>query len=494
MRILVSGWIVGCAGGGDAGPDGTDPEMPEERVFVDRLAGPAQKGPFLSGTPVSAQALDTAGVRTGPVVSTVVAEDGTYALDGLTWEAATWVEASGMVFDEINAKPSKETFTLASVVLPLEGQHSAVNLFTDVAAYRIATLMGEGATFDDAQAQTISEMTPLWGTQSPPASLDLLGGPGSAAEELELLLYSAAFMDEGIDAKEWELVRFDFADNGLLDGKGAEVHEDILDTLFRDPLELLEAARTNLGDAYRTPPDPDPTQFGLLITGCLAHLIANPTRTVCEGQITAFELSPGDTKMLEWRPDIPGLHAVVIDQPCPSGSYVFDTTRGGFSSGSFTEVTLNQSDVPGNAPYDWSITANCEGDILFDVTPYRITDGSQGTPARIRAGQEVDGRASNGTRNPDRIAHYVVEGAPGSGEVVVWNFNSGTGLNSQNVRVRLYAGSTPDDRELLESDDGVGSLTVPFELKGGPNLYIDVQNQAARAVEHTYAQYSLEVR
>ncbi|MEM6928642.1 MAG: hypothetical protein AAF602_17020, partial [Myxococcota bacterium] len=422
--------LVGCSGDPPdeitPDPNAPDPEAP--LVLVDTVAGPAQKGPFLADATVSAAPLEANGQPGATAVTGTVTAEGRFDLSGLSWMAATWIEVSGQVFDEIEGEPYDDPFTLNAAVLPVEGRQAAVNLFTDLAAHRIATLMAAGATFDDAQLQAIGEMTPLWGLTDRPENLDLLGGPGSAGEELDLLLYSASAMDEGLDQDDWVDVRLDFADDGQLNGDGLDTHQDIVDNLRNNAPELLETARETLRDAYRAPPAVTEDGLGFFINGCLGRYLVRPDRTVCENLETTFEAPNGDTIALEWLPDLPGLHAVVIDQPCNVGSYAFGPTTGGLSSGSFTELLLDSRDLPSQAPIAWSFVSGCDGDAVFSVTPYRTSDGSTADPLPLRLGEAFDGRASNEFTGRDRIAHYVVAGGS---EVQIFDFNSGTGLNSQ---------------------------------------------------------------
>ncbi|MEO0606234.1 MAG: hypothetical protein AAF211_32695, partial [Myxococcota bacterium] len=398
------------------------------------------------------------------------------------------IEVSGQVFDEIEGEPYDDPFTLNAAVLPVEGRQSAVNLFTDLAAHRIATLMAAGATFDDAQVQAISEMTPLWGLTDRPENLDLLGGPGSAGEELDLLLYSASAMDEGIDQDDWVEVRLDFADDGLLNGDGLDTHEDIVENLVNNAPELLETARETLRDAYREPPPVTDNGFGFFVDGCLGRFLLRPDRTVCEDRETIFEASNGDAVTLEWIPELPGLHAVVIDQPCSVGSYAFGTTTGGLSNGSFTEFLLDTRDLPSQAPIEWGFVSGCDGNAAFSVTPYRTSDGSTADPLPLRLGEGFDGRAGNEFSGRDRIAHYVVTGGT---EVQVSDFNSGTGLNSQNFMLRVFDGIDEESRTLLASESATFSTSVT--VPASDELYVQVINQAATSIPLTYAQFTIQV-
>ncbi|MEN0067540.1 MAG: hypothetical protein AAGA48_35740 [Myxococcota bacterium] len=499
---LVSLAFVACSGGTDpesttpdpstSGPTGPgptdDPTKPLE--FADTVEGPAQKGPFLKGSAVSAQELGAQGQPTGSSVTGSVNDEGRYSLSGLTWEAPTWLEVSGQVLDEIECEPSYGSFTLNAAVLPVKGRTSAINLFTDLAAHRIATLMAAGDEFETAQATAIAEMTPLWGLSNRPEDLDVFGGPGNDGEELDLLLYSAAAMDERLEQDEWVELREDFADDGLLNGAGLRLHTDIVETIQADPADLLDTAQRCLAKDYETLPPVTDGNLGFFLNGCLGAYLLRPDRVVCEGLDTEFSLGSGDTVSLQWIPDLPGLHVALIFQPCSSGTYAFGTTNGALSSGSFTEFTLETRDTPSEAPIDWGLTSGCSGNETFSVAAIRTSDGSANAPLELTFGAEFDGRVSNEFFGPSRIAHYVVQGA--ASRVTVFDFNSGTGLNAQNFMVRVF--DSPDERTqtLLASDDGVAFKELTFAPKGN-QTYIQVINSAAQAVPQTYAQFSITV-
>jgi len=457
-------------------------------VLSDSIEGPAQKGPFLEGSTVSAWTLDSAGAPTGEPINGTVTAAGAYRLESLT-EGPTWVEIEGDVYDEMADEDYGETFVLNAAILPVDGRITAVNLLTDVVAHRVATLMGGGSEFRAAHAQAVSEMSLIWGIDVAPEELDFLGGPADDNDDVNWLLYSAAAMEWEVTPDDWTEVRDDFADDGLLDGDGLDVHESIVETLLDDPVYLLETAVENLEANYRRPPAV-PDDFALLYSGCIAKKISDPSAVICGSDTATFDGKAPDPHFIEFYPETPGLYgAVIFHSGCTDGTYNLQGTTGGLAAGSFTELLLETRSTTAQAPYMWSVTTSCE---QVEVQAIRYTDGTAGEPLQLRPGVEFrDGRGSNNISIAPRSAYYFVENLP-NGEVFLSQYTWGVSNNGGRVEVYSADEGYMGTPIAVGEPESAAGFTLPF-MNAGSTTYIRVIN-GGQTAPLTYSTWFIEVR
>src|SRR5699024_4709492 len=104
-----------------------------------------------------------------------------------------------------------------------------VNLLTDLTAARTAHLMGAGRDYADARTQAQGELGKVVDISSAPQALNLLNASATDHEKdsANLLLFSAALLSAGIDQPGIDMLAADFADDGMINGDGADTFSAI---------------------------------------------------------------------------------------------------------------------------------------------------------------------------------------------------------------------------------------------------------------------------
>ena len=156
-------WLAGCGGGG-GGDQPTPAPNPQQNLppsaSVD-VQGTVQKGPFLVGSTVLMNRLDTMGRSTSSTIVSQV-EDSIGSFDFVSNEPGpVQIVASGYYFSELTGQPSGGTLTLRALyqLTNQPNQIAHVNMLTHLINDRALQLIsGSGKSFNDAIAQAESEL------------------------------------------------------------------------------------------------------------------------------------------------------------------------------------------------------------------------------------------------------------------------------------------------------------------------------------------------
>ena len=190
-------FLVGCGGGsGDAPADRADttPDI--------TLSGVSQKGPFRSGSSVTAYRL-VAGTRSDDTFATgtILDDTGSFTLQHISWTGPTEIVVTGPFFDEADGVWKERNITLSAVIRldATAQQHANVNLLTHLASYYVTDALKKGKSFEKAaeEADTLLAQRfslPLHDGITP-EELNLLEGNGTRKEaNAALLKLSAALL------------------------------------------------------------------------------------------------------------------------------------------------------------------------------------------------------------------------------------------------------------------------------------------------------------
>ncbi len=277
LALTLSVAVTGCGDDSDS-TAGTTPDDPEITG-----TGVAQKGPFRAGGTAEAVLLTNDGSEGGQQLTGTVGENGQYEFEEISWTGPTLLRMQGEFFDETtsNFSGSARTLTAVTSVSDSTPPDANVNLFTHFTAARTRSLMAGGAEFDSALGQARSDAQAAFGLNSAPADLDLLNATGELeSDSANLLLFSAAALEADIGQTGLDALAADFADDGQINGDGADELAAINDA---GTDELLENARLALQNQYGvTPPNTNGgSGFAWLLDACTVAKLDNP-RVVCE--------------------------------------------------------------------------------------------------------------------------------------------------------------------------------------------------------------------
>jgi hypothetical protein len=160
INILILGFIIGIFISCDLNDDG---------LKVYSLNGKAQKGPFISGTTITFNELNTDLVQTGKSFTTTISsDDGSFHFDAveLTSDLAL-LTANGFYFSEIYGELSASTLSLQAIT-GLSGKESVnINVLTHLIKGRVENLVESGMNFREANEQAKSEFFTFLGVTDP---------------------------------------------------------------------------------------------------------------------------------------------------------------------------------------------------------------------------------------------------------------------------------------------------------------------------------------
>jgi len=219
-------WLGSCGGGGDESTS-VAPPTPTTNV-----AGVLQKGPFVSGSTVTVQTLDTSLNPTGTSFSTTTTNDGgTFSVINVPQGSTIEVSGTGFYFDEITNSLSSAQISVNALAQTSASSQTAVNsnVLTALIAQRIEMLVGGGMAFSDAKTQAESEAVVPFGVPTPSSGFETLNYAEGSADDAELLAVSAIIQQAAVNSAsspsqiDAQLTQFisqfagDLADNGKID-------------------------------------------------------------------------------------------------------------------------------------------------------------------------------------------------------------------------------------------------------------------------------------
>ncbi|MBE8190151.1 MAG: cadherin-like domain-containing protein, partial [Candidatus Thioglobus sp.] len=186
FAVCLTLLLAACGGGGGGEGEGGGSNAPA------LAEGRGSQGPFREGISVVAHQLNPNGTRRSRSVSTTTTDNlGSYALNNIGWSGGTEIVMSGEYLDENDGSTNK-TAELSAITKVTSGQSVAVNVnvFTDLAAERIKTLLRQNPSFASAETQANTAIKSLFSLTNE-AVLTELDLTQNSADNAELLRISA---------------------------------------------------------------------------------------------------------------------------------------------------------------------------------------------------------------------------------------------------------------------------------------------------------------
>ena len=132
------------------------------------VSGKVEKGPFVSGSSITIQPMDSKLQTLGNMYSSSIEDNiGTFTFGSKLFEAPfAEMAANGYFFNEVEGSLSKGTLNLRALVDLSDKTTVNVNILTHLKYHRIQHLIGKGYNFKDANKQAQNELFTAFGLQA----------------------------------------------------------------------------------------------------------------------------------------------------------------------------------------------------------------------------------------------------------------------------------------------------------------------------------------
>ena len=144
---------------------------PQEENETYSFTGKVQKGPFVTGTIVALNELNSDLGQTGNTFTTSIAfDDGSFSLNNIEMNSdKVLLTATGFYFNELYGELSGATLSLQAIaeLTGTETQPININVFTHLATGRVEHLVASGVNFKEANDQAKSELLSFLGVAEP---------------------------------------------------------------------------------------------------------------------------------------------------------------------------------------------------------------------------------------------------------------------------------------------------------------------------------------
>jgi surface protein len=303
-------------------------------IKKEKINGFIQKGPFVSGTTVTINELNSEFVQTGKVfTSTIINDLGLFEVNSIEL-ISSFVEftSSGFYFNEVSGEISNSPITLTTLSDIKDRNSININVLTHLEKRRVETLLKEGKSFSKSKKQSRDELLSIFlmslNNDSSFEEFDI----SNNTEEGEILLGISIILQGNRSVGQLtELlsrIQNDFANNGKLDD------ENILNTLRTSTLgldfkEIRKNVENRLKELDNSSPIPDfETQI---------RKFFNPKKLniTIEGEGTVEERIVTNPSVREYP-----INTVVELTPIPKDGWVFESWEGDLSGSEFPKTIL----------------------------------------------------------------------------------------------------------------------------------------------------------
>lgn len=223
----------------------------DETVSSQGVRGNIQKGPFISGSSVIVQELDSQFTSNGTAFNTSTNDDfGGFELTSIITSPFIEIITSGFYFNEVSGGLSEANITLRSLTAISDSTSTNVNLLTTLSRDRIIYLvLEEGLEYNNAKRQAQNEILSIFNIpESNFLNFNQLDITLDGDENAILLAVSSVLQGELSVANLSELVSkltLDIESDGLLDDN------NLKEKLLSNAKKLdLKSVRTNLNNRY----------------------------------------------------------------------------------------------------------------------------------------------------------------------------------------------------------------------------------------------------
>jgi hypothetical protein len=209
--ILIALFLAGCKS------DNDQPDEPPIAPVADTYSATVkpEKGPFSSGSVVTAQPLNCNNLKTqGSAIVQYVNSQGAADIDGISSQCLQLI-ATGQFFKENTGQVTNETFTLSGYAYTSGSTNIAVNIPVSLISLRVKLLVERGASLQDSQTQAQNELISSFGYPSFQGNFFDLSLSGGGVGDSFLFAVSSAFMGYGTTAiisEKIDLFQIDFED------------------------------------------------------------------------------------------------------------------------------------------------------------------------------------------------------------------------------------------------------------------------------------------
>ena len=243
--IFVSFAIVSCSEKDDFFDEPFTPQTYD-------VQGKVEKGPFISGSEISIQPMDSKLQVLGSLFNTAITDDlGNFMLGSKEF-STPYAEfmANGYFFNEVKGELSNSTLTLRALVDLQDNTTVNVNILTHLKYSRIKNLVSSGKNYTEANKQAQKELLTAFGlanlTDKDVSSFSIISGTDESAA---LIAISSLLLMERTEAALTEYLSklsSDFGKNGTFS-------EDIQSQISKDKNKLamfLSAIKDNVISRY----------------------------------------------------------------------------------------------------------------------------------------------------------------------------------------------------------------------------------------------------
>ena len=229
------------------------------------ISGSASKGPFKSGTTVSASKLNSLAIPiASTTINTQVSDDqGRFSVNRIQWDGWAELTVEGQYFDEFTNSDSSESIVLSTITRKDRRFDSAnVHLFSHFAAARIKNRVDNGQNRINAWRDTQTEIQQLFGLTKISRNIHrgveqldpAIGSGRYRRDNANLLLFTGSFLASGGNSLSLQSLTEDFADDGQFNGIGFAIFNNI--AIAGNTQGLLESLSQNLtANGARNPPN-----------------------------------------------------------------------------------------------------------------------------------------------------------------------------------------------------------------------------------------------
>lgn len=151
------------------------------------VSGKVEKGPFVSGSTITIQPMDSKLQVRGDFYSSTIQDDmGNFSFGSKLFEAPyAELTANGYFFNEVDGNLSSGTLSLRALVDLSDETTVNVNVLTHLKYQRVQKLVGEGMSFKEANTQAQKELFTSFGLQryedKDASSFSIIGGTDESA-------------------------------------------------------------------------------------------------------------------------------------------------------------------------------------------------------------------------------------------------------------------------------------------------------------------------
>jgi len=227
-------------------------EEVETSIKKEKISGFVQKGPFVSGTTVTMNELNSELVQTGKVfTSTIINDSGLFEVNNIEL-ISSFVEltSSGFYFNEVSGMISSSQITLTTLSNIEDRNSINVNILTHLEKRRVEKLIKEGKSFSESKTQSRNELLSVFSlslnNNSSFEEFDISKNTEEGGILLGISIILQGNRSVGQLTELLSQIQNDFSNNGKLDEK------NLLNSIRTSTLDLdLQIIRKNIEKRFK---------------------------------------------------------------------------------------------------------------------------------------------------------------------------------------------------------------------------------------------------